>query len=177
MRTFILFLLIFSAPLISANARLNETLEQCIERYGNPEPGSGEEGKDYIFNKSVFTINIRFLNGKAVKIGYKKNNGETLFYDEAITLEESNLGKVKWVPMGPIKVGGGVNTYCIDDENTKYAFGSPMLTYVIKNTESVGKNWVYIEFVSIEYFNELERQREIRNSKHKIETQKRTEGL
>jgi hypothetical protein len=175
MRNFVSFLLILSASLISANARLNETLEQCIERYGNPEPS--KEGEDYVFNKSVFTIKIRFLNGKAVKIGYKKNNGENLFYDEAIKIEESNVGKVKWVSIGPIKVGGGVNTYCIDDENTKYAFGSPMLTYVVKNTESEGKNWVYLEFVSIEYFNELQRQRDNRDTIHKQETQKRTEGL
>ena len=161
----------------NAEARLNETLEQCIERYGNPEPGSGKDGEDHLFHKSGFDINIRFVNGKAVRIGYKKDGGGTELNYEAQNLEEINVGKVRWVPAEKIKVGG-INTYFIDDENTKYAFDRPMMTNFIKTTQGNQRgNWVYLEFSTIEFFNELRRIREKKSDEKALDAQKRMEGL
>jgi hypothetical protein len=66
-----MFVVIASANV--AMARLGETYEQCVQRYGPLVEKEGD-GKypQFIFEKDGIEVGINFLNGKAAQISYKK---------------------------------------------------------------------------------------------------------
>jgi len=66
MKTFLLLFLISSLPCF---ARLGETEDQCIARYGLPTYLMNDCGraKEESFSKNNFTIDIVFLDGKSVE--------------------------------------------------------------------------------------------------------------
>ena len=62
-----LFLLLLAAPL--ASARLGETPEQCIARYGEPSIVV-DDGNTAYHKKNGLAITVDFRDGKAVEIDY-----------------------------------------------------------------------------------------------------------
>jgi hypothetical protein len=94
MRT-ILFFLCLALPI---QARLGETLEECIKRYGEPT-GRAEEDTIVSFNKGEFAITILFVAGKAEWIVLMKPGSvfaEKLTETEIKTLLEANGSGLKW---------------------------------------------------------------------------------
>lgn len=82
MKKFLTILTILLSFCLSAFARIGETPEECIKRYGEPESKLGEPGEDSIFYMTFdtgdFKINVSFLNGKAGLICYGKSRGGEL---------------------------------------------------------------------------------------------------
>ena len=70
----LLSLVVFLAVSIPAFARIGETYEQCVARYGTPiEPLKGEDAK---FQKAGLVIKITFLKGIAGSIWIENAAGE-----------------------------------------------------------------------------------------------------
>ncbi|OGV45188.1 MAG: hypothetical protein A2017_06515 [Lentisphaerae bacterium GWF2_44_16] len=90
-RIFVFFLVFF--VFISCFARIYETPEKCIERYGK---ATGEyTNKDMLevkeFRRSGFVITCIFIDGKCHHIEYNKDSGK-ISWPEAKLLFEKNSG-------------------------------------------------------------------------------------
>ncbi len=77
MRRVLLFLAFFAALAAAAQARLGETLNQCIERYGPViETRRAElpqsDAEVAVFSKAAVTIMVEFKEGKAWHITFRK---------------------------------------------------------------------------------------------------------
>lgn len=85
-----------------AHGRIGETLDQCIERYGEvrnvTEPISGaspdqiiREFKAYRFEKSDYTLLVWFFNDKAAQLVFRKSGMSNFSEDERDLLLSANL--------------------------------------------------------------------------------------
>lgn len=78
------------------DARLGETFDQCVERYGSLIERQGSaKNPQLVFAKDGITVGINFLGGKAAQISYSKEKG--CFEDaEVQQLLAVNSGGSKW---------------------------------------------------------------------------------
>jgi len=83
-------------PMQALRARIGETLEQCVERYG--EPVRHDEGGIYVFFKGGMSIRCFFHKDKCWSISFLRADLRDLSRDEISTLLERNGGDQKWVP-------------------------------------------------------------------------------
>lgn len=107
-------LLLFSATL--ASARIGETLEQCVERYGKVMSTSKDtEGRPTsIFIKGTFTVTVRFVENKSCEIFFSKMERFTDI--ELKTLISAN--GTNWAMKGPnhwISANTQRTAMCSDD--------------------------------------------------------------
>ena len=76
-------------------ARIGETDQQCVARYG--EPTKTLPNNSFLYQKSDLNIFIIFFNGKADAIAYRKiAKGQQLSENEIEVLLKSNSGGVPW---------------------------------------------------------------------------------
>jgi hypothetical protein len=80
---------------ISAHARLGETINECIRRYGEPLKAD-EEKKILGFQKGVFFVMCIFLDGKCESISFKKEDESAFSVSEFEGLREANGGGLEW---------------------------------------------------------------------------------
>ena len=82
----------------AASARLGESREDCIKRYGQPVaeiPALLESATGAAFQKGEVRIRIEFLGGKAAFLSFSRRG---LRQDEQQTLLEVNAGTLVWNP-------------------------------------------------------------------------------
>lgn len=103
---------------LPASARLGETKDQCIARYGKPDAISDADAT--VFKKNEFFIIIRFFEGSADSINIRKfdSPASTRFGKlsdiEIKTLLEANGGGKKWVELDAL---GMSRQWKTQDEN------------------------------------------------------------
>jgi hypothetical protein len=71
-------------------ARINETAEQCIERYGKPKKIL-EETKSVLFTRAGFVIVIDFYDGKSDQILFRKIATDEFGLPEELSTNEIEL--------------------------------------------------------------------------------------
>jgi hypothetical protein len=84
-----------------SSARIGETLQQCIARYGQPEDNPQEsavhpKATDCAFIKSGLDISVVFYQGKAVDIMFRKLDGSAFNPSEVEELLKANGGSSSW---------------------------------------------------------------------------------
>lgn len=82
-------------------ARVGETLEQCVERYGpvmdkRPSTIAGSEPELAVFSKSAITITVEFHEGVAWQISFRKAD---LSSEEAEVILQANGSGLWSVPL------------------------------------------------------------------------------
>jgi len=80
----------------SASARLGETYEQCVARYGPPvaeTAGLLQGAKSVSFAKAGIRVRVEFLGGKAAFLSFSKHG---LTPDDELLLLDSNAGVQVW---------------------------------------------------------------------------------
>lgn len=92
--------LMFSLPSVST-ARIGETLQQCIARYGQPDSGPEEsvvhpKATDCAFIKNGLDVSVVFYQGKAVDIMFRKVDGSSFNPSEIDELLKANGGGSMW---------------------------------------------------------------------------------
>ena len=92
-----LALLLF-LPLV-CQARIGETLDQCVQRYGKPVPKPIQIDNDdsYLFQKDGYSIIVSFLQGRAYGITYGRRGKTPLREDEITNFLQKNGGSRKWL--------------------------------------------------------------------------------
>ena len=94
----------FHLPLIATllltqvvQARLGETLDECVKRYGPliKQQGSADNPQ-FIFEKDGIQIGINFLNGQAGQISYFRPATSPFLDSEVKQLLEVNSGGSSW---------------------------------------------------------------------------------
>jgi hypothetical protein len=91
-----------------SQARLGETLDECMERYGpvidkRPAEFSQSDPELAVFSKSAVTIMVEFKDGKAWHITFRK---PVMTPAEVESLFKANAGEEDWSP--PLTIGGRV---------------------------------------------------------------------
>ena len=89
--TFVLSLIFIAA----ANARLGETYDECVNRYGPLREKKGDAiNPQFMFQKDGIIVGINFLNGKAAQLSFRKHD---FFLDSDVQkLLDVNSGGSKW---------------------------------------------------------------------------------
>lgn len=100
MKTITTFILLMLC--VSAQARLNETLEQCERRYG-AATGKDAESGEASFSKAGIVIRAHFHAGKVDFISFTHEGGAAFTPGEISVLNEANLG-VEWKTAEPLDV-------------------------------------------------------------------------
>ena len=73
MKYFLILLLLT----VTASARIGETPEECVKRYGKPTK-IVKERNQLLFKKAGFLISVQFLSGKAGSVFYVKSKTDVL---------------------------------------------------------------------------------------------------
>lgn len=78
-----------------AQARLGETYQECVNRYGPLREKKGDpKNPQFMFQKDGITVGINFLNGKAAQLSFSKRD---FFLDSDVQkLLDVNSGGSKW---------------------------------------------------------------------------------
>jgi hypothetical protein len=85
---------VLALTIAPVEARIGETLEQCVSRYG--EPVSKANGL-ILFQKSGIVIAVAsFFEGRVDSIGFKKISGDPLSATELKELLDANSGGQTW---------------------------------------------------------------------------------
>ena len=97
----LIFLAFFTVLIGSVHARIGETPQQCVMRYG--EPIKGQVGDEIMaFQKAGFYLMVEFFAGKCESISYRKvdpgplDEGADITAVEFETLRESNGNGAAW---------------------------------------------------------------------------------
>lgn len=103
MRTELLALLFITGVTATAHARLGETPDQLVARYGQPlseVDQKAENGKvgmaNVVFQKGGFEIDVSVNDGVSVQETFKKLNGQPLTLGEVRTLLDANGQGMTW---------------------------------------------------------------------------------
>ena len=103
MRTAFLSLLFVIAITATAQARLGETPDQLVARYGQPLSEADQKAEGIkvaqaavVFQKGGFEIDATLSNGISVAESFKKINGEALTIGEIRTLLSANSQGYEW---------------------------------------------------------------------------------
>jgi hypothetical protein len=102
-----------------AEARLGETVEQCMERYGpvierRSAILSASDPESLVFSKSGVTIIIEYRESKAWQISYRKVK---MLANEVESLVAANAGEGPW--SGSLKLGA--SEYRLSGDRTRLA--------------------------------------------------------
>jgi hypothetical protein len=110
MRIALLTLFFIVSVTATARARLGETPDQLVARYGQPlkeTDQKGEGGKiplaEVVFQKGGFEIDVTLVDGISVAESFKKINGEALTTSEVRTLLAANSQGHEWAAPRVIK--------------------------------------------------------------------------
>jgi hypothetical protein len=141
MRIALLTLCFIASVTATAQARLGETADQLVQRYGQPlsendQKGGGDKiaSADVVFQKGGFQINVTLVDGISVAETFNKINGEALTIGEARTLLDDNSQGHEWE--APQVVQGG-KLWLRDDSATASLGQDGSLT--IKSKELMAK--------------------------------------
>ena len=107
-RTITLIWSLFLILAAAAHARLGETYEECVTRYGAPteklpkQPDEMPGVEIYRFNKAQWGISITFWKGKAYELVYYKANRKSpdILPEEIATIRDLSVPNAKWVAEG-----------------------------------------------------------------------------
>jgi len=103
MKTIIILLTL--ALCASAQARIGETVAECVKRYGNPDSVDAT-GLTFVFKANGLHIDITFNGGKCVVIEYSRWKPGFIFVDHYVEnldeveqnfLLDVNAGGQKWI--------------------------------------------------------------------------------
>jgi len=126
MRTAFLSLLFVIAITATAQARLGETPDQLVARYGQPLSEADQKAEGIkvaeavvVFQKGGFEIDVTVADGVSVQEVFKKVNGQPLTLSEARTLLNSNAQGLDWE--APVSTLGGGKLWKRDDNATALA--------------------------------------------------------
>jgi hypothetical protein len=125
----------------TAQARLGETADQLVQRYGPPLTENDQKGEadkiakaDVVFQKGGFQISVTVVDGLSVAELFKKINGQPLSTGEVRTLLGANAQGREWeAPQD----GNGGKLWTRDDSAT--AMLGENGTLLIKSRELVSK--------------------------------------
>jgi len=125
----------------TAQARLGETADQLVQRYGQPlseNDQKGEGGKialaQVVFQKGGFEVDVTVVDGNSVAELFKKLNGQPLSLSEIRTLLGANAQGREWEAP---QVVDGAKLWVRDDNATARLNQDGSLT--IKSRELVLK--------------------------------------
>lgn len=93
MKAISLTLLTFLCLALSTQARIGETLDECIKRYG--EPAQRPQPKTLLFHKSGIAITCFFVDGLCVQLSYKKLETATRLNEREVEILRMANGS-KW---------------------------------------------------------------------------------
>ena len=93
MKAISLTLLTFLFLALSTQARIGETLDDCIKRYG--EPAQRPLPKTLLFHKSGIAITCFFVDGLCVQLSYKKLDATTRLNEREVEILRMANGS-KW---------------------------------------------------------------------------------
>lgn len=86
-------------------ARIGESEDQSVTRYGQPDQASAEEFtqdghrvKEESFHKGAYRIEVTFLDGKACILYFYKDAGSAINYADEKAILEANSEGVGWTP-------------------------------------------------------------------------------
>lgn len=91
-----LLLILCIAAALNVQARLGETYDQCVSRYGRP---ASEKESISVFSKPPFKITIGFRDNRAVYISYEKPDSfmnARILKTECAALLELNRAGFQW---------------------------------------------------------------------------------
>ncbi len=141
MRMAILTLLFVIGVTATAQARLGETADQLVARYGQPlsEVDQKSDGTKLalafvVFQKGGFEVDVTLSDGKSVAELFKKLNGDPLTLTEVRTLLTVNAQGREW---GPPQMGQSGKWWTRDDNATATLGQDGSLT--IRSSELVVK--------------------------------------
>jgi len=125
----------------TAQARLGETPDQLVARYGQPLSEKDQKGEgdkialaDVVFEKGGFQVSVTVVDGLSVAESFKKLNGQPITTLEVRTLLTANGQGHEWD--APVESKGG-KLWTRDDSATAYLGQDGSLQ--IKSPELVGK--------------------------------------
>ncbi len=125
----------------TAQARLGESPDQLVQRYGQPLSEKDQKGEgdkialaDVVFEKGGFQINVTVVDGLSVAESFKKLNGQPITTLEVRTLLGANSEGHEWE--APESAKGG-KLWTRDDSATAFLADDGSL--LIKSRELVTK--------------------------------------
>jgi hypothetical protein len=102
MKHSLLLVIALLSSALPSNARLGETLEQCVARYGNPvtpmdvaDSSGGKKGQA-IFEKNGYSIAIAFLGGISESEMFSKDDKSAFTDTEKDTILNANAENLRW---------------------------------------------------------------------------------
>ena len=98
MKRWIFFAILSASFCITSHARLGETFDQCVTRYGQGRYVSGTDIQNYLFMVNDWKITIRFIDNKAECILYEKD-GE-ISNHEIDNLLQFEAARGQWTSRG-----------------------------------------------------------------------------
>lgn len=126
MRTAFLSLLFIIAVTATAQARLGESPDQLVARYGQPLSEADQKAEGIkvalaavAFQKGGFTIEVTVVDGVSVQEIFKKLNGDALTLAEVRYLLNANSQGLAWE--APQKAQDGTKLWTRDDSATARA--------------------------------------------------------
>ena len=107
---FVLSLLLVLGLSVTSFARIGETMEEAVKRYGEVVRRETIQGWEfYLFEKNGFHILAHFQDGKIDRILYNRESGEKLTHEEIDTfLKANNRGRLMNEDLPYIWVGKDV---------------------------------------------------------------------
>jgi hypothetical protein len=97
MKALVFYLFVIALLTQAVEARLGETLDQCVQRYGPLIRKQGRaDNPQFMFEKDGITIGINFLDGKAAQVSYSRASGSPFLDLEVRQLLEVNSAGSTW---------------------------------------------------------------------------------
>jgi hypothetical protein len=125
----------------TAQARLGETPDQLVQRYGQPLSEKDQKGEgdkialaDVVFEKGGFQVSVTVVDGLSVAESFKKLNGQPITTLEVRTLLSANSQGHEWAAPEESKGGKSWNR----DDSATALLGQDG-TLLIKSPELVNK--------------------------------------
>jgi hypothetical protein len=141
MRTAIFTLCFIAIVSGNAQARLGESADQLVQRYGQPLSENDQKGEgdkialaDVVFQKGGIQINVTVVDGASVAETFKKINGQALSTSEIRILLNANAQGREWEAPEMLH---GSKIWRRDDSATAVQAADGSLT--IKSRELVAK--------------------------------------
>jgi len=126
MRTAFLSILFVVVVTANAQARLGETPDQLVARYGQPLSEADQKAEGIkvaqaavVFQKGGFEIDVTVVDGVSVQEIFKKINNQPLTLGEVRTLLNANAQGLDWE--APVITLGGGKLWKRDDNATALA--------------------------------------------------------
>jgi hypothetical protein len=142
MRITLLTFFFIVSVMITARARLSETADQLVARYGQQlketdQKGDGDKSPsaDVIFQKGGFQVEVTLADGISVAESFKKINGEALSLEEVRTLLNANSQGHEWA--APQIVDG--EKLWIRDDSAAARLAQDGSSLIIKSKELMSK--------------------------------------